>query len=47
MRYLGQNYELEIPVAFDSFTDETTPKVWQAFHDMHLARASASTFHAR
>ena len=38
MRYLGQNYELEIPVAFDSFTDETTPKVWQAFHDMHLAR---------
>ena len=22
MRYLGQNYELEIPVAFDSFTDE-------------------------
>ena len=38
MRYLGQNYELEIPVAFDSFSDETTPKVWQAFHDMHLAR---------
>ena len=38
MRYLGQNYELEIPIAFDSFTDETTPKVWQAFHDMHLAR---------
>ena len=38
MRYLGQNYELEIPVAFESFTDETTPKVWQAFHDMHLAR---------
>ena len=38
MRYLGQNYELEIPVAFDSFTDETTPQVWQAFHDMHLAR---------
>ncbi len=38
MRYLGQNYELEIPLAFDAFTDETTPKVWQAFHDLHKAR---------
>lgn len=38
MRYLGQNYELEIPISFDAFTDETTPQLWQAFHDMHLAR---------
>ena len=38
MRYLGQNYELEIPISFDGFTDETTPQLWQAFHDMHLAR---------
>ncbi len=38
MRYLGQNYELEIPISFDSFTDETTPQLWQAFHDMHEAR---------
>jgi len=38
MRYLGQNYELEIPISFDNFTDETTPQLWQAFHDMHLAR---------
>ena len=38
MRYLGQNYELEIPISFDTFTDETTPQLWQAFHDMHLAR---------
>jgi N-methylhydantoinase A len=38
MRYLGQNYELEIPFSFDSFSDETTPQLWQAFHDMHLAR---------
>jgi N-methylhydantoinase A len=38
MRYLGQNYELEVPVPFDSFDDATTPKLWQAFHDMHAAR---------
>lgn len=38
MRYLGQNYELEIPIEFDHFNDETTPKLWKAFHDMHLAR---------
>ena len=38
MRYLGQNYELEIPISFDNFTEETTPQLWQAFHDMHLAR---------
>ena len=38
MRYLGQNYELEIPISFESFTDETTPQLWQAFHDMHEAR---------
>ncbi len=38
LRYLGQNYELEVPMAFDRFDDDTTPKVWQAFHDLHLAR---------
>ncbi len=38
MRYLGQNYELEIPIDFDNFDDETTPQLWKAFHDMHLAR---------
>jgi N-methylhydantoinase A len=38
MRYLGQNYELEIPLSFDSFTGETTPKVWEAFHELHKAR---------
>ncbi len=38
MRYLGQNYELELPVAFDAFTDETTERLWQQFHDAHQAR---------
>ena len=38
MRYLGQNYELEIPISFETFTEDTTPKLWQAFHDMHEAR---------
>ena len=38
MRYLGQNYELEIPISFKTFTEDTPPKLWQAFHDMHEAR---------
>ena len=38
MRYFGQNYELEVPVAFDRFDDATTAATWQEFHDMHLAR---------
>ena len=38
MRYLGQNYELEIPVGFDAFTEETAETLWQAFHDQHDAR---------
>ncbi|MBN9509118.1 MAG: hydantoinase/oxoprolinase family protein [Alphaproteobacteria bacterium] len=38
MRYLGQNYELELPIAFDAFTAETTERLWQQFHDAHLAR---------
>ncbi len=38
MRYLGQNYELELPIDFDVFDDTTTAAVWQAFHDLHAAR---------
>ena len=38
MRYLGQNYELELPIDFETFTAEITPTVWQAFHDSHKAR---------
>jgi N-methylhydantoinase A len=38
MRYLGQNYELELPIAFDAFTPETTASLWQQFHAAHHAR---------
>jgi N-methylhydantoinase A len=38
MRYLGQNYELELPISFDTFTSETTEAVWRQFHAAHLAR---------
>jgi N-methylhydantoinase A len=38
MRYLGQNYELELQVDFERFSAETTEQLWQAFHDAHKAR---------
>jgi N-methylhydantoinase A len=38
MRYLGQNYELELPIAFDAFTPETTSALWEQFHAAHKAR---------
>jgi N-methylhydantoinase A len=38
MRYLGQNYELELGVAFEAFTEQTIPQLWQAFHEAHEAR---------
>ncbi len=38
MRYLGQNYELELPVAFDIFDDATTIQLWQKFHEAHETR---------
>jgi len=38
MRYLGQNYELELPIAFHTFTPETTAALWEQFHAAHRAR---------
>jgi N-methylhydantoinase A len=38
MRYLGQNYELEVPVDFDDFTPENVAKLWRTFHESHEAR---------
>jgi N-methylhydantoinase A len=38
MRYLGQNYELELGVTFEAFTEATIPQLWQAFHEAHEAR---------
>ncbi len=38
LRYLGQNYELELPYAEASFDDEGLAKLWQRFHETHEAR---------
>ncbi len=38
MRYLGQNYELELPIGADALADERIPLLWQAFHAAHEAR---------
>jgi N-methylhydantoinase A len=38
MRYLGQNYELELPVPFARFDPATTEALWQRFHEAHEAR---------
>ena len=38
MRYLGQNYELELPISFDKFDDATTTRLWDQFHAAHQSR---------
>ena len=38
MRYLGQNYELELPVPFERFDPATIEGLWQRFHEAHEAR---------
>ena len=38
MRYLGQNYELELPVPFARFDPATIDQLWQRFHEAHDAR---------
>ena len=38
MRYLGQNYELELPVPFERFDPATTDALWQRFHAAHESR---------
>ncbi|GGH69862.1 5-oxoprolinase [Compostibacillus humi] len=38
MRYLGQNYELDVPFTYDEINDENMKKIWNKFHEMHLAR---------
>ena len=38
MRYLGQNYELELTVTDDTLADHATEQLWQAFHTAHEAR---------
>ena len=38
MRYLGQNYELEIPIDTDAFTDSDVATILDTFHGQHEAR---------
>ncbi len=38
MRYLGQNYEIELPIDSDVFAGAATEHLWQAFHELHQAR---------
>jgi N-methylhydantoinase A len=38
MRYLGQNYELEIPIETDTFTDGDVATILDTFHGQHEAR---------
>lgn len=38
LRYLGQNYELQLPFGGDSFTDENVSDLWTRFHEAHQAR---------
>jgi N-methylhydantoinase A len=37
-RYVGQNYELEIPVSTDGFDSDNCSTLWAAFHDIHNQR---------
>ena len=38
MRYLGQNYELELPLDLTEFDEATTPRLWDSFHELHASR---------
>lgn len=38
LRYLGQNYELEVPFDFDHFTPANLERLWRDFHALHEAR---------
>jgi len=43
MRYLGQNYELELILTFDCFDSDAAAALWTLFHDTHQARFGFST----
>jgi len=38
LRYLGQNYELDVPFVAMHFDDQTTAALWATFHALHEAR---------
>ena len=43
MRYLGQNYELELPLKIDTFNNANIEAIWTSFHKTHNARFGFST----
>ncbi len=43
LRYLGQNYELELPLKIDTFTDANIETIWTNFHKTHKTRFGFST----
>lgn len=43
MRYLGQNYELELPLTVDKFTISNIEAIWSNFHKTHKLRFGFST----
>ncbi|HRX37547.1 MAG TPA: hydantoinase/oxoprolinase family protein [Aestuariivirga sp.] len=43
LRYLGQNYELELPLKVEKFTDANIEAIWKNFHSTHKARFGFST----
>ncbi len=43
MRYLGQNYELELPVGPETLAAGNEERLWRAFHEAHAARFGFST----
>jgi len=38
LRYLGQNYELELPYPHEAFDEAGLAELWQRFHETHEAR---------
>jgi N-methylhydantoinase A len=43
MRYLGQNYELELILNFERFEDDAVAALWTLFHNTHQSRFGFST----
>jgi len=43
MRYLGQNYELELPIAADALAPDSIDRLWESFHEAHQARFGFKT----
>jgi N-methylhydantoinase A len=37
LRYVGQGYELRVPLPDGEITEETLPQTWKAFHAAHAA----------